>query len=115
MRKSYGQAYLNMGGSGNTDEVAAWWTADVSFMDSRAAVAVAFNLDPDREPEKYRRALEVMSPGSSAYDLAKVMGVHAVIDPRETRRYLKRVLEYHRLRSTGGIGQHLLSSWPTSF
>ena len=33
LRKSYGQAYLNMGGGRNSDEVAAWPTAEVSFMD----------------------------------------------------------------------------------
>ena len=33
MRKSYGQAYLNMGGTRNTDEMLAWYSADVGFMD----------------------------------------------------------------------------------
>lgn len=115
MRKSYGQAYLNMGGSGNTDEIAAWWTADISFMDPRAAVAVAYNLDAQEDPDGYANALATMSPGGSAYDMARVMGIHSVIDPRETRRYLKRTLEYHRLRLMGGLSQHLLSGWPTSF
>ena len=31
LRKSYGQAYLNMGGGRNSDEVAAWPTAEVSL------------------------------------------------------------------------------------
>ena len=38
LRKSYGQAYLNMGGGRNSDEVAAWPTAEVSFMDPTFAV-----------------------------------------------------------------------------
>ncbi len=33
LRKSYGQAYLNMGGSRNSDEMAVWPTAEISFMD----------------------------------------------------------------------------------
>ena len=40
LRKSYGQAYLNMGGGKNSDEVVAWPTAEVSFMDPRFAVKV---------------------------------------------------------------------------
>ena len=36
LRKSYGQAYLNMGGGRNSDEVALWPSADLGFMDPRA-------------------------------------------------------------------------------
>src|SRR6185369_17845979 len=46
LRKSYGQAYLNMGGGRNSDEVAAWPTAEISFMDSRFAVKVVHGLEP---------------------------------------------------------------------
>ena len=40
LRKSYGQAYLNMGGGRNSDEVAAWPTAEMSFMDPQFAVRI---------------------------------------------------------------------------
>ena len=33
LRKNYGQAYLNMAGGRNSDEAAAWPTADFGFMD----------------------------------------------------------------------------------
>ena len=33
MRKSYGQAYINMGGGRNSDEFVCWPTADLGFMD----------------------------------------------------------------------------------
>ncbi|HSF20594.1 MAG TPA: carboxyl transferase domain-containing protein, partial [Burkholderiales bacterium] len=36
LRKSYGQAYINMGGGRNTDELACWPSADLGFMDTRA-------------------------------------------------------------------------------
>lgn len=114
LRKSYGQAYLNMGGGGNADEVAAWWTADVSFMDPRSAVAVSSRLTPEGEPDAFRQAVERMAQGNSAYDLAQVFGVHTVIDPRETRGYLRRVLQAQRAGRTGGLSQHLLRYWPTS-
>jgi len=37
-----------------------------------------------------------------------------VIRPEQTRDYLIRMLDVHRLRMTGGVGQHLMRSWPTS-
>ena len=46
LRKSYGQAYLNMGGGRNSDEVAAWPTAEVSFMDPTFAVKIVHGLAP---------------------------------------------------------------------
>lgn len=115
LRKSYGQAFLNMGGAGNSHEMAAWWTADISFMDPRAAVAIVHNLTADDDPAAYTAALAEMTPGNSAYDIARVFGVQTVLDPRDTRRYLKRMLEVHRLRRTGGVSLHLLSNWPTSY
>ena len=51
LRKSYGQAYLNMGGGRNSDEVAAWPTAEVSFM------------DPTLRGEDRARASSPASPG----------------------------------------------------
>jgi len=38
-----------------------------------------------------------------------------VIRPEETRDYLIRMLDVHRMRSSGGVGRHRLSAWPTSY
>jgi hypothetical protein len=38
-----------------------------------------------------------------------------VIRPDETRDYLIRMLQVHRLRATRGVGQHLMRNWPTSY
>mgnify|MGYP006148196005 CR=1 FL=1 len=35
--------------------------------------------------------------------------------PQETRDYLIRMLDIHSLKLTGGIGQHLMRAWPTSY
>ena len=40
VRKVYGQAYLNLGGGRNSDEVLAWPTAEVGFMAPAAGVTV---------------------------------------------------------------------------
>ena len=114
MRKSYGLAVSNMGGGGNADEVACWVTADVSFMKPEFGARVVFGVSPD-EPEKFRDAVAKMSKGTTAYDMAAIYTAHEVIDPRETRNWLIRMLEVHRMRLTGGVGEHLMRSWPTSF
>jgi hypothetical protein len=46
---------------------------------------------------------------------AAVFAVQAVIRPAETRDYLIRMLDVHRMRSSGGVGRHRLSAWPTSY
>ncbi len=113
LRKSYGQAYLNMGGGRNSDEVAAWPTAEVSFMDPQFAVKVVHGLD--RGQPGFDEAFAQMGRDSEVWDMAEIGAVQAVIRPEETREYLIRMLDVHRLRLTNGVGQHLMRAWPTSF
>jgi len=115
LRKNYGQAWLNMGGGKNADEFASWWLGETSFMDPVSAVGVVFGIDKEAEPEKYEKALKQMVQDTSAYESASVYGIQQVIDPKETRNYLKTMLDVHELRSTGGVGQHLMQAWPTTF
>jgi methylmalonyl-CoA decarboxylase subunit alpha len=112
LRKSYGQAYLNMGGGRNSDEVAAWPTAEVSFMDPTFAVKVVHGLAPG--DAGFDEAFATMSKDSEVWDIAGMYAVQSVIEPHTTRDYLIRMLDVHRLRLTNGVGQHLLRSWPTS-
>lgn len=113
LRKSYGQAYLNMGGGRNSDEVAAWPTAEVSFMDPTFAVKVVHGLAPG--DAGFDEAFATMSKDSEVWDIAGMYAVQSVIEPHATRDYLIRMLDVHRLRLTNGVGQHLLRSWPTSY
>ncbi len=116
MRKSYGRGFINMGAGGTVEEIAAWWTADVSFMDPRSAVSIVHGLEEEDDPPQFNKLVEEMRErGGSAYDLAAICGVKDVIDPRDTRNYLIEMLKVHRLRMTNGVGQHLLSAWPTSY
>lgn len=113
LRKTYGQAYLNMGGGRNSDEVAAWPTAEISFMDSRFAVKVVHGLDPG--DAGFDEALAGMDRASEVWDAASIFAVQSVIRPQETRDYLIRMLDVHQLRLTKGVGQHLMRAWPTSY
>ncbi|MGZ5118361.1 MAG: carboxyl transferase domain-containing protein, partial [Burkholderiales bacterium] len=113
VRKTYGQAYINMGGGRNSDEFLAWPTAEVSFMDPNYAVTVVSGLKPGDPGFEQKKAL--MEKDNAVYDIASIYGVQDVIRPEQTREYLIRMLEVHQLRHTRGVGKHLLSTWPTSF
>ncbi len=113
IRKSYGQAYLNMGGGKNSDEFAAWPTAEVSFMDPTFAVKIVHGVDQD-DP-RFPELLAQMNKDNEVWDIASIYAVQTVIRPQETRDYLIRMLDVHQLRLTKGVGQHLMRAWPTSF
>lgn len=114
MRKSYGLAVSNMGGGGNADELACWYTSEVSFMKPEFGAQVVFGAKP-ADPEKFREAVAKMSKGTTAYDMAAVYTAHDVIEPRHTRDWLIRMLEIHCTRASDGVGEHLMRSWPTSY
>ncbi len=113
VRKTYGQAYINMGGGRNSDEFIAWPTAEISFMDPNYAVTVVSGLRPGDPGFNDKRA--TMEKDNSVYDIASVYAVQDVIRPEQTRDYLIRMLDVHRLRLSNGIGNHLMSAWPTSY
>lgn len=119
LRKNYGQAYINMAGGQNAADVAAWLTAEVSFMDPAFAVNVVHGSEgsrlEDTDPERFRREFDAFQKDNSVWDLAATYAVQQVIPPEETRAWLLRMLEVHRNRRTGGLGQHRLHNWPTSY
>lgn len=114
MRKSYGQAYLNMGGGRNSDDVVAWPSAEVSFMDPTYAVEVV-TWGKDASAAEKEAIRDRMEQENSAYGLAEIFAVQAVIPPQETRRYLATQLEIHEMRPSGGKGKRLLAAWPTTY
>ena len=119
LRKNYGQAYINMAGGQNAADVAAWLTAEVSFMDPTFAVNVVHgsegSLLEDTDPERFQREFEAFQKDNSVWDLAATYAVQQVIPPAETRAWLIRMLEVHSNRRTGGLGEHRLHNWPTSY
>jgi methylmalonyl-CoA decarboxylase subunit alpha len=115
MRKSYGQAYLNMGGGRNSDEMAQWPTADLGFMDPAVGVNILYGLKREDDPERFERLVADLGRDSSAWELAARYQAQSIIHPAETRDYLVRTLEIHRDRFSGGIGRHRLANWPTSY
>jgi len=112
VRKSFGQAYLNMGGGRNADEVLAWPTADLGFMEPRLAVNVLHGVRVEDDPERFAALAAELDRDTGAWDLAGLYEAQYVIDPRETRAHLARLLEVYEGRQ---VGEHLLANWPTTF
>jgi acetyl-CoA carboxylase carboxyltransferase component len=115
LRKSYGQAYLNMGGGRNSDEVACWPSADLGFMEPAVGVNVLYGVREEDDPARYRALVAELSRDTSAWALAELYEAQAVIDPRDTRAFLAATLDTHFLRLSDGVGRHLMANWPTSY
>jgi len=112
LRKSYGRAYVCMGGGRHSDEVAAWPTAEISFMSPEFATTIVHGVRPG--DADFEARLADIEQGSDVWGLAAVYGAQAVIKPADTRDYLIRMLEVYQLRISKGVGQHLMRTWPTS-
>ncbi|AOB32760.1 methylmalonyl-CoA carboxyltransferase [Bordetella sp. H567] len=115
MRKNYGQAYLNMGGGRNSDEAVAWPCADFGFMDPGTAVNVLYGLRHEDAPEEFKRRVDEINQDNAPWALAGLYEAKDVIDPRDTRTYLMRLLDIYTRRPSKGIGAHRLACWPTSY
>lgn len=112
-RKAYGRAYVAMGGGAHNDAMIAWPMAEVSFMDPVFATNIVHNLSAG--DEGFEDALATIQKDLEIWDMARIFSAHDVIKPQETRNYLIRMLDVQRRRRTGGLGQHLMRTWPTSY
>lgn len=112
-RKAYGRAYVAMGGGAHNDAMIAWPMAEVSFMDPVFATSIVHNKT--RQDEGFEEALAHIQKNLEIWDMARIFSAHDVVKPQETRGYLTRMLDIQRRRRTGGIGQHLMRTWPTSY
>jgi methylmalonyl-CoA decarboxylase subunit alpha len=113
VRKAYGRAYVAMGGGRHNDEMIAWPSAEVSFMDPNFATTIVHGVKPG--DEGYEAALAEIQKNDEVWDMAAIYSLQNIIKPQETRDYLIRMFDVYRSRRRGGVGQHLLSNWPTSY
>jgi acetyl-CoA carboxylase carboxyltransferase component len=114
LRKSFGQAHINIG-AGIADELACWFTGEISFVDPEVGVNVVYRVRKSEEPERYADLAAKLARGTGPYDLAEPFMAQTVLDPRETRAWLSSMLDLHARAPAGGVGQHRLSTWPTTF
>lgn len=113
VRKAYGRAYVAMGGGRHNDEMIAWPTAEVSFMDPAFATGIVHGVEPGEDG--FEEALADIQKDSTPWDMATIYALQNIVKPQETRDYLIRMLEVYRSRKAGGIGEHLMRTWPTSY
>ncbi|MFL2688454.1 MAG: acyl-CoA carboxylase subunit beta [Alphaproteobacteria bacterium] len=113
LRKSYGRAYVAMGGGRHSDDLVAWPSAEVSFMDPRFATQIVHGVK--NGDDGYDEALDQIQQDIEPWDMASIYAVQDIIQPEETRDYLIRMLDVYKLRKTNGVGEHLMRTWPTSY
>jgi acetyl-CoA carboxylase carboxyltransferase component len=113
VRKAYGRAYVAMGGGRHNDEMIAWPTAEVSFMDPTFATTIVHGVKPGEEG--FEAALADIRKNDEIWDMATIFSVQNIVKPQETRDYLIRMFDVYRSRRGGGVGKHLLQNWPTSY
>ena len=106
VRKSYGRAYVCMGGGRHSDDI-------VGVAHGRSELHEPGIRDEDRARRRRGRAglrgsVREIKQGSDVWGLASVYAAQAVIRPEQTRDYLIRMLDVYRLRMTRGVGQHLM-------
>lgn len=119
IRKTYGMAFWNMGGSGcGVNFLVAWPTAEMSFVSPEIAANVVFGgkiPNSQRDKQEWEKLVRQMVDDASPYGAAGMHYIHDVIDPRETRDYIIRALEVSQDSRNKGIGKHKLANWPTKF
>ena len=113
IRKTYGQGTVNMCGmGGGPDFLAAWPSAEIGFMDPLIAADVVYG---NLEEEERAKRVEAMIGDLSPYPAAGAYYVQDIIDPRETRGYLIRVLDIIKNSKDWGLSKRYLANWPTQF
>jgi acetyl-CoA carboxylase carboxyltransferase component len=113
VRKAYGRAYVAMGGGRHNDEMIAWPTAEVSFMDPTFAATIVHGVRPG--DEGFEEALAAIQKDVEVWDMATIFSLQNIVKPQETRDHLIRMFDVYRIRRGAGVGQHLMQTWPTSY
>jgi acetyl-CoA carboxylase carboxyltransferase component len=113
VRKAYGRAYVAMGGGRHNDEMIAWPTAEVSFMDPTFATTIVHDVRPGEAG--FDEALAAIQKDVEVWDMATIFSLQNIVKPQETRDHLIRMLDVYRIRRGAGVGQHLMQTWPTSY
>lgn len=119
LRKTYGMAFWNMCGSGcRTDYLAAWPSAEMSFVDPEIAANVVYGgkvQAADRDSAEWLELKKKLVDDASPYGAAGRHYIHDVIDPRSTREVIKTALAISFNARSAGISAHKLANWPTKF
>ncbi|OHR65771.1 methylmalonyl-CoA decarboxylase [Bacillus sp. HMSC76G11] len=118
IRKSVGAAYGNMcGPTMGADFVFAWPTAEINFTGPEVGINVVYGRQLQNEinqAEARKKLLEQWAFDSSPYKAASKHYIDDVIDPRDTRKYLCKALEFAVVKN-GTKSERRLANWPTGY
>jgi methylmalonyl-CoA decarboxylase subunit alpha len=119
LRKAFGLAYFALSGSGmGSHALAAWPSAEIGFMDPQVGVNVVhagkLANNPDAEAERQRLIAE-WSSDTGPEGAAGIMELDEIIDPAETRAWLRRELDRLRIDVPRWGERKPLAYWPTCY
>jgi acetyl-CoA carboxylase carboxyltransferase component len=116
IRKSVGAAYGNMcGPTMGADFVVAWPTAEINFTGPEVGINVVYGRQlqgMENAKEVRQELLEKWTFDSSPYKAAAKHLIDDVIDPRDTRKFLCKTLEFAVVKN-GSMSERRLANWPT--
>jgi acetyl-CoA carboxylase carboxyltransferase component len=119
VRKYFAMGVVCMQGNRKrTDISVAWPISKMSFVDPDVGLDLAMEsriaeaADPEAERE---RVFREWTEGSTPWDAAGLYGVHDIIEPRDTRKFIVQTLKMLRGNREKIIGEHRLQNWPTGF
>ena len=101
MRRGYGLGAMAMAGGGfhAPDLVAAWPSGEFGGMGLEGAVRLGYRRELDAAPDAaarealFKSLLAAQYERGQAINMATALEIDAVIDPAETRTWIKRALE----------------------
>ena len=99
LRKSYGGAYLAMGGKDlGADRTFAWPTAEIAVMGAEGAVEIVFRKEIQEAEDKLAKRKELIEKYRGVFANPYVSAgrrlVDDIIEPADTRRMIAQSLEY---------------------
>ena len=120
VRKAFGLAYFSLGGSNHlgAHAVAAWPGAEISFMDPQVGVNVVFadQLKHAEDPVAERdRLIAAWSQDTDPFGAAGIMEVDEIIDPAETRAWLRTHVDRMHIEAPSSGQRKPLAWWPTCY
>jgi acetyl-CoA carboxylase carboxyltransferase component len=119
VRKAYGLAFFSLGGSQmGMDFLAAWPTAEISFMDPLVGANVlaggrATDANGEHAAMEIKKLAEQMTSETDPMGPARLMALDEVIDPAETRRILAEQLQRLQGKRRRCRDASPLATWPT--
>ena len=120
MRKAFGLAYFSLGGSNRlgANSVVAWPGAEIGFMDPQVGVNVVYadQLKKAEDADVERAQLiKGWTVDTGPFGAAGIMEIDEVIDPGETRSWLRRHMDYLKIVAPPQGVRKPLAYWPTCY